>query len=266
MPTTRINGFDMYYEVAGQGVPLLFVHGGLGGGRGSALFRQHHMPVLAQYAHVIAFDRRAAGLSEAPSAGYSFDGFVADMVTLLDHLGHERAVLMGHSAGGPQVLQCALTHPERVRALILSSTATQTVNVPPELASLVTFLGTEGLAHLQQMLARHDTPPAAQAPMPASSVEPLAGILQTYLAYHLHGDPLAACLRDITIPALILHGTADTEIPFAAAEYLHAGLPTSTLIPFVGGGHSILVTHAEPYRQAIIDFLQSLALASSAAV
>ena len=266
MPTTRINGFDMYYEVAGQGVPLLFVHGGLGGGRGSALFRQHHMSVLAQYAHVIAFDRRAAGLSETPTAGYSFDEFVADMVTLLDHLGHERAVLIGHSAGGPQVLQCALTHPERVRALILSSTATQTVNVPPELASLVTFLGTEGLAHLQQMLARHDTPPAAQAPMPASSVEPLAGILQTYLAYHLYGDPLAACLRDITIPALILHGTADAEIPFAAAEYLHAGLPASTLIPFVGGGHSILVTHAEPYRQAIIDFLQSLALASSAAV
>ena len=130
MPTERINGFHMYYEVAGQGVPLLFVHGGLGGGRGSALFRQHHMPVLAQYAHVIAFDRRAAGLSETPTAGYSFDGFVADMVALLDHLGHERAVLMGHSAGGPQVLQCALTHPERVMALILSSTATQTVHVP----------------------------------------------------------------------------------------------------------------------------------------
>jgi pimeloyl-ACP methyl ester carboxylesterase len=90
--------------------------------------------------------------------------------------------------------------------------------------------------------------------------------LQTYLAYHLHGDPLAARLQDIRMPALILHGTADAEIPFAAAEYLHAGLPTSVLIPFVGGGHPILVTHAEPYRQAIIDFLQSLALVPFAAV
>src|SRR5438132_6835083 len=168
MPTARMNGFDMYYEAAGQGVPLLFVHGGLGGGRGSALFRQHHMPDLAQYAHVIAFDRRAAGLSETPPAGYSFDGFVADIVALLDHLGHERAVLMGHSAGGPQVLQCALTYPERVRALILSSTATQTVNVPPALASLVTFLGTEGLTHLQSMLARSNTAPSGPP------VEPLA--------------------------------------------------------------------------------------------
>ena len=97
-------------------------------------------------------------------------------------------------------------------------------------------------------------------------MEPLTGVLQTYLAYHLHGDPLAARLQDITVPALILHGTADAEIPFGAAEYLHASLPTSTLIPFVGVGHSLPVTHAEPYRQAIIDFLQSLALAPSAVV
>ena len=92
-------------------------------------------------------------------------------------------------------------------------------------------------------------------------MEPLTGILQTYLAYHLHGDPLTARLQEITVPALILHGTVDAEIPFEEAAYLHTGLPTSTLIPFVGGGHSIMVTHAEPYRQAIIDFLQSLALA-----
>ena len=76
MPTERMNGFAMYYEVAGQGVPLLFVHGGLGGGRGSALFRQHHMAALAQHVHVIAFDRRAAGLSETPPTEYSFDTFV----------------------------------------------------------------------------------------------------------------------------------------------------------------------------------------------
>src|SRR5262249_54650916 len=166
MPTERINGFHMYYECAGEGVPFLFVHGGLGGGHGSALFRQHHMALLGLHAHGIAFDRRAAGLSETPTTSYSFDGFVADIMALLNHLGHERAVLMGTSAGGPQVLQCALTHPERVMALVLGSTATQTVNVPPALASLVTFLGTEGLTHLQTMLARHEAAPSVPSPEP----------------------------------------------------------------------------------------------------
>lgn len=259
MPGAIINGCRMYYEVAGAGVPLLFVHGGLGGGRGSATFRQQHMAELTRYATVIAFDRRAAGASETPAAGYSFDGFVADICALLDHLGHQRAVLMGTSAGGPQILQATLLHPERVLALILGSTATQTVHVPPELASLITFLGTDGLTQLQTMLARQEASDPAGAAGPA--ILPMAsfgGVLQTYLAYHLHGDPIAARLHEITAPALILHGTADEEVPFVEAERLYAGLPTASLVPFAGGGHGIMVTHAAAYRQAIIAFLCSL--------
>jgi pimeloyl-ACP methyl ester carboxylesterase len=249
----------MYYEVAGRGVPLLFVHGGLGGGNGSARFRQQHMAELAHYAEVIAFDRRAAGRSETLATGYSFAAFVADLFALLDYLGHPRAVLMGTSAGGPQVLEAALTHPERVIGLVLGSTATQTVRVPPELATLITFLGTDGLAQLQAMLARPPTTPPTGAP--AAALAPFGdfgGVLQTYLAYHLHGDPIATRLHEIRVPALILHGTADAEVAFAEAERLYAGLPDALLVTFPGGGHGIMATHAEAYRQAIIPFLQSL--------
>jgi pimeloyl-ACP methyl ester carboxylesterase len=248
----------MYYEVQGTGVPLLFVHGGLGGGRGSATFRQYHMPALAQHAEVIAFDRRAAGASETPATGYSFASFVADIFALLDHLGHKRAILMGTSAGGPQVLQAALTDPARVVALVLGSTATQTVRVPPELATLVTSLGTDGLAQLQTMFAPQLAPPVTAESGPPTGAS-FAGVLQTYLAYHLHGDRIAACLDQITVPALILHGTADTEVPFIEAERLLAGLSHATLVPFIDGGHNIMVAHAPAYRQALITFLRSLA-------
>lgn len=259
MPFTIINNFRMYYEVTGHGLPLLFVHGGLGGGNGSARFRQYHMAELAHEATIIAFDRRAAGRSETPAAAYSFAGFVEDIFALLDHLEYPRAVLMGTSAGGPQVLQATLTCPERVVGLILGSTATQTVRVPPELASLVTFLGTDGLTQLQNMLApaagAAASPDAAQAATPFGN---FAGVLQTYLAYHVHGDPIAARLHEITVPALVLHGTADEEVAFAEAARLHAGLPTSSLVTFAGGGHGIMVSHAEAYRQAIVTFLRSL--------
>lgn len=259
MAVAHINGFQMYYEVCGQGTPLLFVHGGLGGGGGSATFRQHQMAQLAAYAEVIAFDRRAAGQSEAPATGYTFDAFVADIVALLDHLGHPRAILMGTSAGGPLVLQCAATYPGRVMALILGSTATQTVRVPPELTSLITFMGSEGLVQLQAMLARHEATAAASSALPLPSpFNNFGGILQTYLAYHLHGDPLAAHLHTILPPTLILHGTADTEVSFGEAEKLYEGLPHASLVPFVGGGHDIMVAQAEAYRQAIVAFLQKL--------
>ena len=245
MPKERINGFCMYYEVAGAGVPFLFVHGGLGGGRGSEVFRQHHMAELARHATVIAFDRRAAGQSEEPAAGYGFDCFIADIMALLDHLGHPQAVLMGHSAGGPQVLQCALAHPQRVKGLVLSSTASQTVRVPPELAALTTYLGTSALSDLQSTLGQ-------------ASGGAVGGILQTYLAYHLHGDPVADRLAEIAAPALILHGTADEEVAFLDGRRLHAGLRNASLVSFEGGGHGIMVSHATSFRQAIIDFLAGL--------
>ena len=245
MPRERINGFCMYYETAGQGVPLVFIHGGLGGGGGSAAFRQQHMAELAPHATVISFDRRAAGLSEEPADGYGFACFVADIVALLDYLGHPRAVLMGHSAGGPQALQCALDYPERVVGVVLSSTATQTVRVPPELASLTTYLGTTALSDLQSILGQ-------------ASGGAVSGILQTYLAYHLHGDPIADRLGEIEAPALVLHGTADEEVPFAEARRLHAGLRNASLVGIEGGGHAIMTSHAAAYRQAVIDFLAVL--------
>ena len=245
MPKERINGFDMYYQIAGEGVPLLFVHGGLGGGRGSEVFRQHHMAELARHATVIAYDRRAAGQSEEPAGGYGFDSFVADIMALLDHLGHPRAVLMGTSAGGPQVLQCALDYPQRVMALVLSSTASQTVRVPPELASLTTYLGTTALSDLRNILGQ-------------ASGGAVGGILQIYLAYHLHGDPIASRLGEVEAPALVLHGTADEEVPFTEGRRLHAGLRNASLIGIEGGRHGIMTSHAVAFRQAIIDFLEDL--------
>ena len=245
MPIRSVNGFSMYYEAAGEGVPLVFVHGGLGGGRGSESFRRWHMGELAQYARVIAFDRRAAGRSEEPAAGYTFADFVADIAALLDYLGCEKAVLAGTSAGGPQVLQFALDHPGRVLGLVLGSTATQTVRVPPELASLTTYLGTTALSDLQAILL-------------LSSGGGVNGVLQTYLAYHLHGDPAAERLGEITAPALVLHGTADEEVPFHEARRLCAGLPNATLVSFEGGRHSIMVSNGAEWRQAVVEFLQGL--------
>lgn len=253
MPFEQINGFRMYYDVAGQGLPCLFVHGGLGGGNGSASFRQFQMPRLAPYAEVIAFDRRAAGQSETPSSAYAFNVFIEDIVALLDHLGHERAILMATSAGGPQILQCALSYPDRVMALVLGSTATQTVRVPPELASLITFLGTDGLEQLQAMLGSGN----ADVPSPLAN---FGGVLQTYLAYHLHGDPIAERLGEIAAPALVLHGTADDEVALAEGERLLAGLPHASMVTFEGGGHRILASHPDAYAQAVLAFLRTLAV------
>ena len=106
--------------------------------------------------------------------------------------------------------------------LVLSSTATQTVRVPPELASLTTYLGTA---------ARVGPAKYAWAKPPAP---PSAASMQTYLAYHLHGDPNADRLGEIEALALVLHGTEDEEVPFGEARRLHAGLANASLVSIEG--------------------------------
>jgi pimeloyl-ACP methyl ester carboxylesterase len=86
------------------------------------------------------------------------------------------------------------------------------------------------------------------------------GVLQTYLAYHLHGDPIAERLGEITVPVLILHGTDDTEVAFAEGERLLAGLPNASLVSFEGGGHRIMASDPDAYAQAVLSFLRALAV------
>ena len=64
--------------------------------------------------------------------------------------------------------------------------------------------------------------------------------------------------RQLPAAALVLHGTADAEVPFAEGCRLHAGLRNAALVSFASGGHGIMASHAVMYRQAIVDFLAGL--------
>ncbi len=153
-----------------------------------------------------------------------------------------------------------MSYPNRVMALVLGSTATQTVRVPPELASLITFLGTDGLGQLQTMLGQSASADSENPGQAASPFANFGGVLQTYLAYHMHSDPIAGRLGEIAVPALILHGTADEEVAFAEGERLHAGLPDASMVPFEGGGHRIMASDPDAYAEATLTFLRALAV------
>ena len=83
MPKTLANGIRLYYEVYGQGEPILLVMG-LGG---SALAWQSQIPTLSQQLRVIAYDNRDAGRSEQVEAEYAIADMADDAAVLLDHLG-----------------------------------------------------------------------------------------------------------------------------------------------------------------------------------
>lgn len=113
MKTTTVNGIELAYEVQGEGEPMLFIHG--------AIWADFLRPLAEQPAFSafqrIRYHRRGYGESGGPAGG--FDLQAADIVALLDHLGLDRAHLVGHSEGAMIALVLASSYPDRVRSLAL---------------------------------------------------------------------------------------------------------------------------------------------------
>lgn len=103
-----------FLDFGGLGQPLLALHGHFSEGQTFA----HLARELAPDWRVIAPDQRGHGESDRP-ADYSRQGYIADAVAVLDHLGLGTAVVLGHSLGGVNAYQLAARYPERVLALVI---------------------------------------------------------------------------------------------------------------------------------------------------
>ena len=110
---------DLHYEVSGSGPALLFAHG-LGG---------NHLSWWQQVAHFapnytcVAFAHRGFAPSDPVSSGVDPADYAGDIATLIDHLGFPDVRLVAQSMGGWTMLEYALAHQDRVKALVLSSTS-----------------------------------------------------------------------------------------------------------------------------------------------
>jgi pimeloyl-ACP methyl ester carboxylesterase len=114
----RANGVSYYYEVRGQGEPLLLLHGGLGN---IAMFAPG-IPELAKTRQVIAVDLYGHGRTALTDRRMSYVDVGNDMATLIRELGHRQVDVLGYSMGGGIAFRLAAQHPQLVRRLVLVST------------------------------------------------------------------------------------------------------------------------------------------------
>lgn len=122
-----VNGLNMYYEVYGQGKPIVLIHGG-----GSTIQSNFAklIPLLAKNRKVIAMELQAHGRTSDRNADLSFEQDADDVAALLKNMGIDKADFLGFSNGGTTTLQLAIRHPGLVNKIILGSALAKRNGVP----------------------------------------------------------------------------------------------------------------------------------------
>ncbi len=110
-----VNGVHMYYEVYGDGSPLVLLHGGV---MTIELDFAALLPELVTRHTVIAVELQGHGRTADTDRAITPAALASDVVGLLDHLGIDRAHVLGHSLGGGVALELAVSHPDRVRSIV----------------------------------------------------------------------------------------------------------------------------------------------------
>jgi len=124
MPTLEQGSVSLYYEVSGEGFPvLLFAPGGMRSAIDFWAGEWNPIDALAPHFQVIAMDQRNAGKSRAPiTASDGWHSYAEDHVALLDHLGIERCHVLGGCIGGPYCFGVIQAAPDRVASAVLQQT------------------------------------------------------------------------------------------------------------------------------------------------
>lgn len=234
--------FALYYEDAGEGPALTFVHG----------FSANHLswwqqiPRFADSYRCLAPDQRGFGRS-TDTADVGVGAFADDLVALLDTLGVEETALVGHSMGGWTVASFATQYPERVRALVLSATPGGLID-PERHRELMADAGdppdvdplSSEAAYLADAIAdlNVDAPPSWEATRPVLDDLPLD----------------AARIREAGIPALLVAGEADGFMPDAVLETVADRLDAETAL-VAEAGHSVYFEQPETFNRHLASFL-----------
>jgi pimeloyl-ACP methyl ester carboxylesterase len=122
-------GVDYYYEIHGEGEPLLLLHGGLG----SIDMFAPVLPMLAEHREVVGVDLHGHGRTTLGDRQIDMADMGDDMTVILDRLGYEQVDVMGYSLGGGVAFRLAVQHPSKVRRMVLVSASYSTDGLHPEM-------------------------------------------------------------------------------------------------------------------------------------
>lgn len=260
-----VNGAQLYYEVKGDGHPLLLLHAGVADSR----MWDKQFAAFSRVCRVVRFDLRGFGRSTIPPGSFSN---VEDVRALLDFLKIKRTFLLGISFGGLIALDFTLAYPHYVRALVLGapsvSGATPSqrirqfweeeeralekgdiegatelnlrlwVDGPRRRAEQVDADVREAVREMQSAIFRKEIPDEVE------EIGPNSGAIER--------------LGQVAIPVQVMVGELDLEEKLALADRLAAEMPDCRKVVLAGAAHMLNMEKAEAFNRSVLDFLEGI--------
>jgi pimeloyl-ACP methyl ester carboxylesterase len=250
MPFVITNGVRTYFEMAGEGEPLLLI---AGNGMDHTAFRDQ-LPSFAPHFRCITYDLRGIGRADVPDSGYTVPDMARDALALLAALGFSSAHVAGYSLGGAIGQQMAIEEPDCVKSLSLYSTFSHVEpylrrryellvkilrETTPELWAMFTTFSAFG----EEYINAHDAEIEKEIALrlarwqraDAPSKVGLVGHYEAILAHEVRSR-----LSEIRCPTWIAVGSSDPVAPPSYARHLHEHIAGSRLCIYPGAPHRLL--------------------------
>jgi pimeloyl-ACP methyl ester carboxylesterase len=243
-----VGGVRIRYITAGQGKPLLLLHGW---GTSLDTFGVMIEDLKRQF-RITAFDFPGHGGSDMPPVTWTVDAFVGLTLGVMSELGIERASVLGHSFGGRVAIKLVAAHPEMVDRLVLVDSAgvppPQTIKrrlkrVASKSANAIGRLGRPGQA-VRRTIVRRIASPDYKAAGP---------LRDTFLA--IVREDLRPALPRIKAPTLLVWGESDDDTTLADAHTMEKLIPGARLLVLKNAGHFSYLDQYGRFRLAVIPFL-----------
>jgi pimeloyl-ACP methyl ester carboxylesterase len=261
---------NLYYEVAGVGLPILLIHAGVADcNMWDAQFDQ-----FSQNYRVIRYDTRGFGKSRTETSPFSNR---QDILDLFDHLGIEKSCIIGISRGGQIAVDFTLEHPERVSALIPVAAGVSGYQHQPD-DSEKSRLEFELFNRMDELWEKNafdelaDLEVHVWADGPTQSIGRADSNIRQYLYQIIRANytrqdgqaiaqpldpPAINRLGEIHVPTLVIVGEYDTTGTLHLADLLAKGIPNARKVVFPGVAHLLPMEIPQQFNQVVLDFLNN---------
>jgi pimeloyl-ACP methyl ester carboxylesterase len=260
MERVELEGLGIAYERAGQGPPLLLLHGFFGDSR----VWRWQLENLSDEFDVVAWDAPGCGRSTDPPEAFRMPDYARCLAAFIDALALQRPHVLGLSFGSTLALELYRQHPDLPATLVLASAyAGWTGSLPAEVVDQRLRRTSADLdLSPEEIVAIYNVPGLLTESAPSRLIAENAAIMAGFhpagmkaMARALAEADLRDVLRHIGVRTLLLYGDQDVRSPLTVAEDLHDRIPSSRLVVIPGVGHLCNVEAADRFNAEVRGFL-----------